>query len=144
MGRVTESYAWRSALDAAAKVCGVEVLRGEYFDRIVQLAIARFLRDSNSFWWWTNLSSSPTIVPYCDNEDFFPKLKRLASERSRAVLLVMGDHGMPDGAIEGPFGSLVSVIGDSVSFEFVILHPTGEWAIFDTHQNELLISGRLA
>ena len=138
---MTESYAWRSALDAAVKVPGVEVLRGESFNRIVQLAIARFVRDSNALWWWESLISSPTIVPYCDDDDFLAKLGRLASQESRAVLLVMGDHGMPDGAIEGPFGSLVSVVWDSISYEFVILHPAGEWAIFDIHLNKLLIVG---
>jgi hypothetical protein len=144
VGRVTDSYGWRSALEAAAKVSGVEVLRGEPFDRIVQLAIATFLRESNAFWWWTRLSFSPTVVPYGGSEDFFPKLKRMASGGSRAVLLVMGDHGMPDGAVEGSFGSLVSVIEDSAFFEFVILHPAGEWAIFDTHHNELLVAGNPA
>jgi hypothetical protein len=53
----------------------------------------------------------------------------------------MNDNGVPDGAIEGSFGSLVSIIEDSIGFEFVILQPAGEWAIFDTHHNELLVAG---
>jgi hypothetical protein len=141
VGKVTESYTWRSAQEAAATIAGVEILQGESFDRIVQLAIAKFLKEPNSIWWWTRLSFSPTTISYCGSEDFFPTLRRLASEGSRAVLLVMGDHGMPDGAIEGSFGSLVSVVEDSVFFEFVILHPSGDWVIFDTHHNELLIGG---
>jgi hypothetical protein len=30
-----------------------------------------------------------------------------------------------------------------LGFEFIITSPMAEWAIFDTHHNELLISGRL-
>jgi hypothetical protein len=81
------------------------------------------------------------VVPYSGSDELFPALRRLAPKGARAVLLVMNDNGVPDGAIEGSFGSLVSVIEDSIGFEFVILQPAGEWAIFDTHHNELLVAG---
>jgi hypothetical protein len=119
----------------------VEVLQRESFDRVVQRVAANFLKDSNSVWWWTRLKLSPRVVSYSGSDEFFPALRRLIPEESRAVLLVMNDNGFPDGAIEGPFSSLVSVIEGSIGFEFVICALNAEWAIFDTHHNELLILG---
>jgi hypothetical protein len=103
----------------------------------------KFLTDSNSVWWWTRLNSSPRVVVYSGSVEFFSKLRELVPGDSRAVLLVMNDSGSPGGAIEGPFASLISVIEDSIGFEFIISSPEGEWGIFDTHHNELLILGSL-
>jgi len=70
-------------------------------------------------------------------------LRRLVPEVTRAVLLVVNESGPPVGGIQGAFGDLVSVIEDSVFFEFIITPPRGDWAIFDTHHNELLIVGKI-
>jgi hypothetical protein len=138
---VTESDEWSSVLAAVAVIADVEVLQRESFDRVVQRLTTNFLKDSNSVWWWTRLKIPPRAVSYSSSDEFFPLLRRLVPEESRAVLLVMNDNGIPDGAIEGPFSSLISVIEDSIGFEFIICGLNAEWAVFDTHYNELLILG---
>jgi hypothetical protein len=140
---MTKSEEWKSVQSAASRMPSVDTLQAEQLQGAAQMVTSKFLVDSSSSWWWTKLKASPRVVAYSGGEEFFPMLRRLVPEVTQAILLVMNESGPPVGAIQGAFGDLVSVIEDSMFFEFIITPPSGDWAIFDTHHNELLIAGEI-
>lgn len=125
---------------AARKVGGVNQLPDEETaERITKLA-ETFIADRTIRWWWKSLTKTSQCISY-DSEDGLPVLARLVEPKSEVILVVTDDNDPPWQAYVGSIEQIVKLLGECRFFEYFLTDPDGNWIIFDTHMNELVITG---
>lgn len=126
---------------------GVNVL--ELADADAQAAIARlvdaFVATPSARWWWEHLNVAWEGLHYGRAREPGPFglecLLRLVGDRSTETLVVVGqDEGRP-AVFRGTIEDVVTAIGETFGFEYVVCDPAATWAIFDNHHQVLVVVG---
>lgn len=108
-------------------------------------AIAKTFRiDRTGAWWWQSLSGKVSTIGYGEAADPLRIIPTLVDPTNEVYLLVTDDEPPPWPGYRGRLDEILELIGEQWRFEF-LLAPIGlDWLLFDTHHNEIVITGSLA
>lgn len=118
------------------KMTGAEA--DQFSDRVA----TRYVRDRDRVWWWSALACPSARVPY-DGNDGLGKLISLVGADVNGILFLTDDHGPAWPAVIGQVRPLCELLSDLPMVEFFIVAPDCSWIVFDTHENALIVAGRL-
>lgn len=121
---------------------GVRELSTAQAAEVVQRIRRGFVREGNNTWWWESLSSESVTLPYGDS-DGLQWLRRLVPSREVVRLVVTDDEAGPWPVFEGEAQALRSILRELRFFEYLVTGARGDWVIFDTHHNTLVVAGAL-
>ena len=104
---------------------------------------ARFVEDTSVIWWWESLRPPTVRISYGD-ADGLEWLLRIVPDEATVRLAATDDEAPPWLMVEGRIGALVEMLRQLRIFEYWIAPIDGEWMVFDTHANGLVVAGGLA
>lgn len=127
---------------AVREVGGIHSLsEGEAAACVNELANV-FVTDSKCQWWWESLKKPSKHIAY-ESNDGLAILATLIEQESPVVLVVTDDSLPPWPVYLGSMEGVIAVLRECRFFEFFLAAPDGSWMVFDTHMNELVVTGRL-
>ena len=113
-----------------------------YSDIQGKLASVMGCEDEDRRWWWESPNASRFVFSYSGNHSFYSDLIRLAKGVDRQIyIFVTGDKVPPWKCFSGSFEKITEEIGESSLTEFIVLDSNFEWAMADTHHNQLMLYG---
>ncbi len=130
-------------LALARRTDGLRVLDGVEAQVATDGLGARFVEDKAAVWWWESLRPPSVHIAYGDT-DGLEALLRLIPKEATVRLAVTDDDPPPWLMVEGRIEALVEMLRNLRIFEFWIAPLDGEWVVFDTHVNSLVVAGGLA
>lgn len=99
----------------------------------------RHKRSWDARWWWCELPEAE-VLHYGDDEPARLILSRLPPQ-TPARLVITDDESPPWPVIAGPLRNLLDLIGEHRFFEYMLAADDASWLIFDTHHNDLVMTG---
>lgn len=137
------SEAWPEVVAEAENRPNVTLLDCDELCRFSSRLVETFVADSDTVWWWSRLKAPATTVQYGD-QDGIALPESLVPRQSTVILVVLDEAAEPQGAVRATIEDVAAMLRASPGFEFAITDPNLTWAIFDTHENSLVLAGRLA
>ena len=140
---VVEESLLEELSEVSNRIGGVAPLPEESRARELQKISDIYVTDSTSRWWWKHLSQKSKQISYDENDDFSTLLS-LVNTQDGCFLVVTDDELPPWPIYSGDIGSIAKVLRECRYFEYFLVSENYEWIVFDTHMNELIVSGSLA
>ncbi len=133
----------KTAIRAVAnEVPTVKELTALEASRLTDRVAQEFVADPNRIWWWEALKVPSRTLNYGE-EAGLEKIASMLDPASVVTMLVTDDNPPPWPAFKGPLSEILHVIGEQWFFEYLLVGEAGDWCIFDTHHNSLVIAGSL-
>jgi hypothetical protein len=129
-------------VEVAADRLGLHLLSDDEAKTRIDLVARAFVTDPERRWWWDSLVEPTKRNSYADS-DGLAILEELLESENEVDLFVTDDSGSPWPLISGNSTAVVRLLRECLFFEFIIAARDGSWVIFDTHDNELVLAGRL-
>lgn len=131
-----------STLRNLARTLGIAELSETDAAHVTRSAQDAFVTKPEATWWWTVLRPPVASLRYGE-KDGLTLLLRLVPSETTVVLVVTDDEHTPWPAFEGSLREVVTMLREARVFEFWIVTRDWRWIVFDTHNNELVVSGSL-
>lgn len=110
---------------------------------ILDRLAAAFIADQSSVWWWDALRT-PGLTLHYGKENGLAVLAEVLAGKTLVLLLVTDDEAAPWPVYAGSPNDIIGLLGDCRYFEYALAAIDASWMIFDTHHNELVMTGTLA
>lgn len=104
---------------------------------------AKYVNDPQALWWWSALGSEPAIIDYEDSSHGLRLLETLTANCDHLILLVTDDTPTPWTCFSGRPQEIIELIAEQPFFELVLTDSHADFAIFDTHHDQLHVVGAL-
>ena len=137
-----EEYLLKELSEASNKVGGVTFLPREKSEKILKTIADIYITDRSSRWWWSSLSKKSKRISYKRN-DGLSALRDLINIEDQCFLVVTDDEFPPWPIYFGRIDRILEILSECRYFEYFLAAENNEWVVFDTHHNELVVSGRL-
>ncbi|MFN8012371.1 MAG: DUF6756 family protein [Holophagaceae bacterium] len=108
-------------------------------EEVLRDFLKRFVDDADRTWWWEGLKGLEKRMESPESAGILPALVGVP-EDSEAILITTPDDGEPITLFEGRFANLCRLIDDCPYFEFVIVSRQLDWALLESHHNEVLLA----
>lgn len=102
-----------------------------------------FVAESSSRWWWESLSKPSKRINY-GSEDGLSVVATIVKPESKCILVVTDDEDPPWPVYSGEVGCILEALRECRFFEYFLAAEDASWILFDTHMNEVIVSGELA
>lgn len=102
----------------------------------------RVLRDDSVTWWWTALAVPHQTISYGDG-DGLDELARIVPLEARVLLVITDDEARPWPVFSGVASALLAVLRGVRFCEYFFVDPALSWLVFDTHHNQLVVTGSM-
>lgn len=115
-------------------------LSAEATDDLLARVAARFRVDTSRLWWWEGIPNARS-VPYAEGQGLSELARLVVDPDGDLTLVVTGDEPPPWLGIAGPLPALLQLLNETPHFEFFVVDNELNWIVFDTHHDELVVSG---
>lgn len=132
----------RDILSLVESTDGLRVLTAVESQAATDALRARHVNDPATIWWWTSLRPPTFRVSYGD-ADGLEVLRSYVPEQATVRLAATDDEQPPWLIVEGRIDALIEMLRELRIFEYWVAPVDGEWMVFDTHDNALIVAGAL-
>jgi hypothetical protein len=127
---------------AAARLGGISRLVADEANAYVERIAEAYIADKTFLRWWESLRTPCKRLKYSDGEGL-SLLAGLVEGRNEVILVVTDDAEPPWPIFRGKMQDIVNMLEECRYFEYFIAAQDMSWIVFDTHMNELVVSGQL-
>jgi hypothetical protein len=120
-------------------------LEQEAAHTVLAFVESKFIIDPDKTWWWESIRFPSRVIAYGET-NVFSRLVELIGRDEIVLLVVTDDEHRPWPVFKGPLHEVLGVIAEQRFFEYFLISgksPNPDWMIFDTHHNQLVVTGAI-
>ena len=110
---------------------------------IIDHVFSEYIKDRSKIWWWESLKREFILIDYKD-ELGWDYISNLVDRNEMAYFIVTDDEPEPWPVYKGSVKDIIFLLREMWRFEYIVVSENISWIIFDTHHNNLILSGSLA
>jgi hypothetical protein len=118
---------------------GVHKLPDEEAECLYRKILDRYVEDPSRLWMWESLKTAAQRISYGDNEDWCLKFSEICRGRGSMLLMITDDEPEPYPVFSGQADSILAMLKECYSFEYILAEEDLSWLMFDTHMCEFMI-----
>jgi hypothetical protein len=109
---------------------------------VLELIQDTFIEPLAGQWWWEPLRGESVVIHYGDNDGLSVVLDLIGKSES-VFLIPTDDESPPWPVFVGNIDKIIDLLRNLRFFEYFLMDKNGIWAVFDTHDNSLVVIGAL-